>query len=136
MLRWLRKPFREVEDAYRQAIVLLPNERGFMKEVEEVGQPRRSAHGRRRPSRIRDSGHGGVRTLPMRSSIGDAVLSWKVFGPGAYRCWPSALGAHVGAVLLTVGSRRSVGRAGQPQVAPGPLVETKGKLPDNVLALV
>lgn len=91
-LRWLRKPFHDIEGAYRQAIVLTPNEPGFMKEVEEVWEPRRPAHGRRRRPRARDSGHSGLRTLPMRPSTGDTVASRKAFGSGEYRCWPSAAG--------------------------------------------
>ena len=45
-LHWLRMPIREVKDAYRKAIELLPNEPRFVKELEEVGR-------RRGPSRRR-----------------------------------------------------------------------------------
>ncbi len=39
-LRWLRMPIREVKDAYRKAIEILPNEPRFVKELEEVGRGR------------------------------------------------------------------------------------------------
>ena len=47
-LGWLKMPSREVKDAYRKAIELLPNEPRFVKELERIGKPRRSIHERRR----------------------------------------------------------------------------------------
>ncbi|MCY3776324.1 MAG: hypothetical protein OXH11_10100, partial [Candidatus Aminicenantes bacterium] len=44
--QWLRMPIREVRDAYRKAIELLPNEPRFVQELEEVG--RRRGRSRRR----------------------------------------------------------------------------------------
>jgi len=47
-LRWLKMPIREVRDAYRRAIELLPNEARFAKELEGIGEPSRSTRGRER----------------------------------------------------------------------------------------
>ncbi len=47
-LRWLRMPVREVKDAYRRAIELLPSESRFVTELEKIDQPRRPTHGRER----------------------------------------------------------------------------------------
>ncbi len=40
-LNWLRTPRREVEDAYQQAIELLPSEERFQKELERLQEPAR-----------------------------------------------------------------------------------------------
>lgn len=47
-LRWLRMPVREVKDAYRKAIDLLPDEPRFVKELEGFGKSTRPTHGRER----------------------------------------------------------------------------------------
>ena len=47
-LRWLRMPVREVRDAYRKAIELLPNEPRFVRELEGIVEPERRIHGRRK----------------------------------------------------------------------------------------
>ncbi len=44
-LRRLGMPVREVEDAYRKAIKLLPNESRFAEELKRICAPRRSTHG-------------------------------------------------------------------------------------------
>ena len=40
-LRWLGMPVREVKDAYRRAVALLPEEPRFVRELEKVGRRRR-----------------------------------------------------------------------------------------------
>lgn len=47
-LRWLKMPIREVKDAYRKAIELLPNEARFVKELEQIGEPTRPPRRRER----------------------------------------------------------------------------------------
>ncbi len=47
-LRWLKMPIRDVRDAYRKAIELLPNEPRFVTELEAIGKQTRSPHGRTR----------------------------------------------------------------------------------------
>ena len=90
----------------------------------------------RRPE-SRDPGHSGLHGLPKRPSTVDPVPAWQVFGPGEYRCWPSASGR------TSAPSRRQPDPGGRPAgqgpggpAAAGPIAETNGKLPDNVLAPV
>ncbi len=47
-LRWLKMPIREVKDAYRKAIELLPNEPRFLTEMEGLGESRRPTSRRKR----------------------------------------------------------------------------------------
>ena len=121
--RWLGMPSREVGDLYRQAIELWPNGREFVKEVEESGEPRPGSF---RPPRASEASiDRGARS--GRKGVRARGVSMLTVG----------LGAHVGFVSSTAGSRRSAGRAGAGgPVAAGTIVGTNGKLPDNVLAPV